>query len=90
MFKSKTADGKCNICGPIVKIKRKEKGISQREFAEQLQLIGLDIDKNQVQRIECGKRYVNDIEIGYIARALGCDIIDLFEKSNTGKRFVGK
>ncbi len=28
-----------------------------------MQLVGIDIDKNAVQRIECGKRSVTDIEI---------------------------
>ena len=37
--------------------------ISQRELADRLQLVGLDIDKNAIQRIECGKRFVTDIEI---------------------------
>lgn len=37
--------------------------ISQRELADRMQLIGIDIDKNAIQRIECGKRFVTDIEI---------------------------
>ena len=26
-------------------------------------MVGIDIDKNAIQRIECGKRFVTDIEI---------------------------
>ena len=37
--------------------------ISQRKLADMLQLAGLDIDKNAVQRIESGKRFVTDIEL---------------------------
>ena len=37
--------------------------ISQRELADRLQVINLDIDKNAVQRIESGERFVTDIEI---------------------------
>ena len=36
-------------------------GISQRELADKLQIAGLDLDKNAIQRIECGKRFVTDI-----------------------------
>lgn len=36
---------------------------SQRQLAEKLQLFGLDLDKNAIQRIECGKRFITDIEI---------------------------
>ena len=28
-----------------------------------MQLIGIDLDKNAIQRIECGKRFVTDIEL---------------------------
>ena len=37
--------------------------ISQRILAEKMQLFGIDIDKNAIQRIECGKRFVTDIEL---------------------------
>ncbi len=43
--------------------RRKLRGISQRELADQMQLLGLDIDKNAVQRIESGQRFVTDIEL---------------------------
>ena len=45
-------------------------GKSQRELADDLQRLGLDVDKNAVQRIEAGKRFVTDIELVYISRAL--------------------
>lgn len=32
-------------------------------LAEQLQLRGIDVDKNAIQRIEAGKRFVTDIEL---------------------------
>ena len=44
--------------------------ISQRELADRLQLIGLDIDKNAVQRIESGQRFVTDIELRYLRKVL--------------------
>ncbi len=67
MFINKTAEGLNNICGKNIKIRRKEMGISQRELADKLQIAGLDLDKNAIQRIECGKRFVTDIEIKTIA-----------------------
>lgn len=35
-----------------------------------LQLKGLDLDKNAIQRIESGKRFVTDIELRYFAKVL--------------------
>ena len=49
---------------------RKEIPLSQRAFAEKLQIAGLDIDKNAIQRIECGKRFVTDIELIKICEVL--------------------
>lgn len=63
MFVNKTPDGLNNICGKNIAFYRNEMKISQRELADKLQLAGLDIDKNAIQRIECGKRFVTDIEI---------------------------
>ncbi|MCH5278378.1 MAG: helix-turn-helix transcriptional regulator [Christensenellaceae bacterium] len=68
MFINKTADGSHNICGKNVFLLRKQMNISQRELADGLQLIGLDVDKNAIQRIEAGKRFVTDIEIVALAR----------------------
>ena len=42
--------------------------ISQRELADKMQLVGIDIDKNAIQRIESGKRFVTDIEIVAFAK----------------------
>ena len=71
MFINKSKEGLNNICGKNVAVFRKELGISQRELADRLQLAGLDVDKNAVQRIECGKRFVTDIELVVLSQVLG-------------------
>lgn len=63
MFINKTEDGLNNICGKNISTFRNELKISQRELADRMQLAGIDIDKNAIQRIECGKRFVTDIEV---------------------------
>ena len=70
MFINKSPDNKNNICGKNIALYRKAIKISQRELADRLQLIGLDIDKNAIQRIESGKRFVTDIELIAISRVL--------------------
>ena len=44
--------------------------VSQKGLANQLQLAGLDVDKNAVQRIESGQRFVTDIELKVLAQVL--------------------
>lgn len=63
MFINKTQDGKNNLCGVKIAQLRKERKLSQRQLADKLQLYGLNVDKNAVQRIEAGLRFVTDIEI---------------------------
>lgn len=81
MFINKTTDGKNNICGVRVAQFRTALHISQRELADRMQLVGLDLDKNAIQRIEAGKRFVTDIEIIGLARVLNKSVTELlFER----------
>ncbi len=63
MFINKSAEGLNNVCGKNIANLRIAMGISQRALADKMQLVGIDIDKNAIQRIECGKRFVTDIEV---------------------------
>lgn len=77
MFINKSESGTNNISGPHIARLRKELGISQRELADRLQVAGLDIDKNAIQRIEAGKRFVTDIELAVMAKTLGVCVSEL-------------
>ena len=72
MYKNKSRTGNNNICGRKLHRLRKELSpkVSQRAFADKLQLLGIDLDKNAIQRIECGKRFVTDIELKAFAQIL--------------------
>lgn len=63
MFKNRALDGSNNMCGKKIPLLRAKMGLSQREVADRLQIMGIDIDKNAVQRIESGERFVTDIEL---------------------------
>lgn len=81
MFINKAENGKNNICGEKIASLRTKCKISQRKLADILQLKGLDIDKNAVQRIEAGKRFVTDIELVYFAEVFDVTFEELlFEK----------
>ncbi len=82
MFINKTADGRNNICGVNIARLRKEMHISQRELADRLQLAGLDIDKNAVQRIESGQRFLTDIELLCLRNVLKTSFETLYQATN--------
>ena len=77
MFKNKAKSGRNNICGEKIYILRKNHipKMSQRILAEKLQLNGIDVDKNAIQRIESGERFVTDIELKILAQIfkISCD-----------------
>ena len=79
MFINKTKNGLNNICGEKISKLRKELNISQRILADRLQLSGLDVDKNAIQRIECGKRFVTDIELVYFAEIFNITVDELLK-----------
>lgn len=79
MFINKTSDGLNNVCGKNIARLRTNLKLSQRQLADRMQLVGIDIDKNAVQRIECGKRFVTDIEIVAFARIFSVEYKDILE-----------
>ena len=78
MFKNKN-DGKNNLCGEKVRELRLAypTKLSQRALADKMQLIGIDVDKNAIQRIECGKRFVTDIELKALAEIFSVTLDEL-------------
>ena len=77
MFINKAKDGRCNLCGKNIAAIRIAMGLSQRQLSDLLQLNGLDIDKNAIQRIESGKRFVTDIELRCFSQILGKTLEEL-------------
>lgn len=71
MYKNKSESGSNNICGPKIRqLRLGMKKISQKKLADMLQMQGLDVDKNAIQRIESGQRFVTDIELRVLAKVL--------------------
>ncbi len=79
MFINKSDAGKNNLCGEKIAALRMEMGISQRALADRLQIAGLDMNKNAIQRIEAGKRFVTDIELKVMSCVLDISVDQLLE-----------
>ena len=79
MFKNKN-ENMNNVCGKRIAELRLALNpkCSQRQLAEKLQLFGLDLDKNAIQRIECGKRFITDIEIVAFCKVFEIEPNDIF------------
>jgi len=78
MFKNKNNTSN-NLCGKKIKELRKQiiPRMSQRALADRLQLIGVDLDKNAIQRIESGQRFVTDIELAAFSKVFNISPTEL-------------
>lgn len=79
MFSNRTPEGRNNIVGVKVAAIRKSMHISQRQLADNLKALGLEVDKNAVQRMESGQRFVIDTELEFLAKALNTTILNLLD-----------
>ena len=80
MYKNKNGLSN-NIAGKnIAKIRKEIKPVmSQRALADKMQLFGIDLDKNAIQRIECEKRFITDIELLAFSKVLNTSLETLLE-----------
>jgi transcriptional regulator with XRE-family HTH domain len=68
---------KKNICGPQIARLRNQLGWSQTDLAAKCQLIGWDVSRDIIARIEGQVRWVGDFELSLLARALQAPILEL-------------
>ena len=82
MYKNRNKDGSLNLCGKKIKTLRMAINpvVSQRKLADKLQLLGIDLDKNAIQKIESGKRFVTDIEIVAFSKLFNISIDELLQE----------
>ena len=80
MYKNKNGLSN-NIAGKNIAKIRKEitPVMSQRALAGKMQLFGIDLDKNAIQRIECGKRFITDIELSAFPKVLNTSLENLLK-----------
>lgn len=75
-----------NIIGPKIRTARKSANMSQDQLAARLQVIGINIERSAIAKIETGRRPVSDIEIVAIAEILSVEVPWLFADSQDSFR----
>lgn len=68
---------KRNIIGQNLKFWRKKRGLSQEKLANKLHILGLNLDRSAISRIESFNREVYDYEMIYLCKALDINIAEL-------------
>jgi transcriptional regulator with XRE-family HTH domain len=74
-----------NIVGPVVRQIRKEKGLTQAELCAKLNLLGWDIGRDTLAKLEGQVRWVADFEAVKLAAALAVDIAELYRRATSGR-----
>ena len=78
--------GEKNLVASRLKALRESRHWSQRDLANQFQLMGMDIDKNVITRIETGRRYVTDIELQAMTKLFGVSYESLIDGDRSCNR----
>ena len=68
-----------NVIGENLRKIRIEKHLSQANLTMELNLLGINLHKNDIYMIENNKRTVKDYELFGIAHVLGIDVNDLLK-----------
>ena len=70
-----------NIVGPVVRELREKQGLTQGDLVTKLNLLGWDVSRDIVARIEGQVRWVSDFEFVKLAAGLGIDYTELLRQS---------
>jgi transcriptional regulator with XRE-family HTH domain len=78
---------KClNLVGPQVRKLRYMRGWSQNILAAKLQILGWDLDRVAVAKIESRLVHVDDYELLYFTKVFNVSLADLFPKLDPARR----
>lgn len=79
MKNSTKYNGKLNVLGNKIKYHRESNNLTLVQLSDKLQLIGIDIPKNSLQRLEKGMRSIKDFELAGISKVLNVSVDEMLE-----------
>lgn len=71
--------GRKNVIGENIRQLRTAEKLTQKQLAERLQLLGYELDRLTIGRIETGDRFVADYEVKALSEALNVSLDRLYE-----------
>lgn len=75
----KKYNGKLNVVGSKIRECRKDNNMSLVDLSNALMLLGIDIPKNSLQRLESGKRIIKEYELAAISKILNVSTDSLLQ-----------
>ena len=79
-----------NLCGPAVRKARTRLGLSQEQLAAKGQLMGWDVSRDILAKIEGQSRWVSDMELVLLAQLLKIDASALLASPRQAMRRINQ
>lgn len=79
MQKNKKFNDSYNITGNNILRIRKEKKVTQEDLCARMQVMGYQLSRSDISKLENGKKFIADFEVYGFAKALKVSILDLFD-----------
>lgn len=68
-----------NITGKNIKKMRKNQKITQEDLCARMQVMGYNISRSDISKLENGKKFISDFEVLGFSKALKISILDLYK-----------
>lgn len=79
MKKNNKFNDNFNITGKNIKEIRKIQKITQEDLCARMQIMGYNISRSDISKLENGKKFISDFEVYGFAKALKVPILDLYK-----------
>ncbi len=79
MRKNNDYNNSYNIIGNRIKSIRLSQKITQEDLCARMQILGFQISRSDISKLENGKKLITDFEIIGFSKALKVNILDLFQ-----------
>ena len=79
MSKKIISQNSLNIAGNNIKQIRKDKKITQEDLCARMQVLGFEISRSDIWKLENGERLITDTEVLGFSKALKVGILDLYK-----------
>ncbi len=76
---SRKYNNKSNVVGSVIEKLRKSQKMSRETLSNKLMMLGIDINRDGIYKIEIGKRIIKDFELSAFSIVLDCEETEILK-----------
>ena len=80
---SRKYDNQSNVVGSVIKKLRKSQKMSRETLSNKLMMMGIDINRDGIYKIEVGRRIIKDFELSALSVVLNCEETEMLKDFKT-------